>query len=70
MIHDLVREGNDMYVLHQMTKGEAEQVRKLASLYKCKLSLQGTSGKGKKTKNMPVLVATNESAIPSGNLAE
>jgi hypothetical protein len=70
MIHDFVREGNDMYVLPQMTKGEAEQVRKLASLYKCKFSLQGTSGKGKKTKNMPVLVATNESAIPSGNLAE
>lgn len=70
MIHSFVLDGNDMYVLPQMSKQEAEQVRKLASLYKCKFSLQGTSGKGRKSKNMPVLVATNESAIPSGKLEE
>lgn len=70
-IRNFVLEGNDMYVLPEMAKCEVEQVRSLASLYKCKFSLQGTNGKkGKKKKNLPVLVSTNDTEIPSGKLEE
>ena len=70
LIRNFVLQGSDMHALPQMTKNEVEQVRKLASLYKCKCSLQGTSGKGKKHKNIPILIATNDMEIPSGSLEE
>lgn len=71
LIRNFVIQQNDMYSLPPMSKMEVEQVRKLASLYKCKCSLQGTcSKKGKKQKNVLVLIATNDMEIPKGKLEE